>query len=96
MKISGTLSGLKSKNAINIKKLMSETYSYDFNLFKYCNIFNLPDKHTDTSSTLCFFIASMMFFIPSDKTVVGSAQKSTHKFHTLNSFLIYDSIKIHT
>lgn len=32
---------------------------------------NLPDKQTDTTSTLCIFIASIIFFIPVDNIVVG-------------------------
>jgi len=34
-----------------------------------------PDKQTETHSILFSFMASIMFFIPSDKTVVGPAKK---------------------
>jgi len=34
-----------------------------------------PDKQTETYSILFSFMASIMFFIPADKTVVGPAKK---------------------
>lgn len=37
---------------------------------------NLPDKQIETSSTLFCFMASTIFFIPVDITVVGPATES--------------------
>lgn len=37
--------------------------------------YTLPDKHTEISSTLCAFMASIIFFKPWDNIVVGPKSK---------------------
>jgi hypothetical protein len=41
------------------------------NPYNCYSMLHLPDKHTETYSIPLAFMAVIMFFIPSDKTVVG-------------------------
>lgn len=58
--------------------------------------YTLPDRHTEISSTLCAFIASIIFFKPSDNLVVGPKGNKIDKHILIYIITLYyiSNIKI--